>query len=221
MIHPKDVPAGQLILSFDGFGRLYSDGSKGNSVKIYISDSKIEKSNVWKKNNQSLASVDHYDINLGYSKEYDDTITVRIAYAGVYHFDDIYLSSMSAKLYDKYAAERMKNVYDITSFDNQKVTGTVNMQEDGLLYFSIYDYDNWDVYVDGKKAELIDNVNIAFTGVELSHGQHEIVLKYNFRVMKMAAAVSLAGLLAALIICLFHRRMRKRYLLNHEAGQHQ
>ena len=222
-ITPTDVPAGQLILSFDGLNRLYSDGSGGNSLRMYVSDSKIEKSNVRVNNNQALKDVDHYDINLGYSKKYEDTITVRFSEAGTYTFDDIYLSSMSASLYDKYAAQRIKSRYDISSFDDKTVTGTVEMQKDGILYFSIYDYDNWDVYVDGKRVEKLDRVNIAFTGVELSHGTHQIVLKYSFRVMKTAMMVTSAGLLAALIVCIIHllgRTRRQSEDTDYETGQH-
>ena len=97
------------------------------------------------------------------------------------------------------------------------------MQKDGILYFSIYDYDNWDVYVDGEKVEKLDRVNIAFTGVELSHGTHQIVLKYSFRVMKTAMMVTSAGLLAALIVCIIHllgRTRRQSEDTDYETGQH-
>lgn len=209
-IIPEKVPKGQLVLSFDGFERLYGDGTGGDTLKIVVSDGLIEKSNVKDNNNQTLNGVDHYDINLGYHEEYDRAITVKLTKAGQYAYDDIYLSSMSVANYDKYASERMKSRFDISSYDDRQVAGTVTMQEDGILFFSMYDHDNWDVYVDGKKTELLDKVNIAFTGVELSRGQHEIVLKYSFRMMQIGAIISLFGILLAVFICLVHRHFRKK-----------
>lgn len=208
-IVPKDVPAGQIIVSFDGFERMYDDGSGGNNLVLYVGDSKIEKSNWRKNNNQTLVGLNHYDINLGYREDYKDEITVRLAEAGQYKFDEIYLSSMSASLYEKYASERVKNRYNVTSFDNRQIKGTVDMQKDGILFFSMYDYDNWDIYVDGKKAKLISNVNIAFTGVELSHGQHDIMIKYNTGMLKLGLAVSLAGLLLMIVICVICKRRER------------
>jgi uncharacterized membrane protein YfhO len=208
-IVPKDVPAGQIIVSFDGFERLYDDGSGGNNLVLYVGDSKIEKSNWRKNNNQTLVGLNHYDINLGYREDYKDEITVRLAEAGQYKFDEIHLSSMSASLYEKYASERVKNRYNVTSFDNRQIKGTVDMQKDGILFFSMYDYDNWDIYVDGKKAKLISNVNIAFTGVELSHGQHDIMIKYNTGMLKLGLAVSLAGLLLMIVICVICKRRER------------
>lgn len=205
-----DKPSkGQLIVSFDGLVRLFSDGSEGNYFKLYAKSGEKEKSNNYKSGNQTIGGIEDYDINLGYNRNYSEDITISFSDPGTYVFDELRLSDMSVENYDTYAAERMDYDYKVTSFSDRNVSGSVDMPKDGIVFFSIYAPDNWDVYVDGEKQELIHDVNVAFAGVEVSAGQHDIELRYDFGYIKKGLAVSLVGLLLMIATHIIYRKRRK------------
>lgn len=203
-LNVQDVKNSQLILSFDNLQRTGSA-----DIKITAVNEKLSQMILNDDSNQTIPDRCDYDINMGYYDEYSGTIRLTFAYPGEYTFDKLYLSAMSADLFDQYAKVRQKSLYHITSYDAETVKGTVNLSKDSIVYFSIPSYRNWDVYVDGVKQERIDNVNIAFMGAEVPAGEHEVVLKYSRSMMKYAATVSLIGVLLAVLICIIHRRRRK------------
>ena len=58
-----------------------------------------------------------------------------------------------------------------------KVSGEIDLEDDGLLFLSIPYDKGWNIYVDGKKVsykKLIDT----FIGVELKQGKHKITMKF-------------------------------------------
>lgn len=202
-LNVKNVSDAQLILSFDNLKRagsadMYLTAENEKLSQVLINDDK----------NQTIPNRCDYDLNMGYYDEYSGTIRITVEYPGQYTFDRLYLSAMSADLYDKYAKIREDNLYQITEYDEETVRGTVDAGKDSIVYFSIPSYQNWDVYVDGIRQERIDNVNVAFMGVEVPAGQHEVVLQYSYKMMKYAGAVSIAGILMALIVCIISRRRR-------------
>ncbi|MBR6402642.1 MAG: glycosyltransferase [Eubacterium sp.] len=58
------------------------------------------------------------------------------------------------------------------------VTLSVNSTCDRILVFNEYSNENWEVFVDGAKTDLL-KVNYLFNGVKLSKGEHTVRFKYN------------------------------------------
>ncbi|MGN0447548.1 MAG: YfhO family protein [Acutalibacteraceae bacterium] len=97
----------------------------------------------------------------------------------------------------------MSNQFNITSFDETNIEGTVVAQEDCLLYTSIPYDEGWQVYIDGKKAGENEIVKIggALLGINLTKGSHNIELKYI--VPGLAAGVIISATVTALILLNF------------------
>ena len=66
----------------------------------------------------------------------------------------------------------------LTSFSDTKLTGTVNPQQNGVLYLSVPYEKGWSVTVDGQKAEVLSLFD-AVCGVKVDAGTHEIKLQYS------------------------------------------
>ena len=124
--------------------------------------------------------------------------------------DYIDVQLASTAFYDACAEKCMEGRLDVTSYNNRKVEGSVTAAKDGILFLSIPAYDNWDIYIDGKKADRIDNLDITFTGVSIPAGKHEITLRYNNRIVKYGGVVSAAGLILLVISRVAAHRRRKR-----------
>jgi len=81
----------------------------------------------------------------------------------------------------------------ITDFDYTRITGTVNVLEDGLLYTSIPNIGNWRVFVNGVERE-VTLIGEAMTGVMLEAGTHEVEFRYHNRSFTIGASVSAISL---------------------------
>ncbi len=90
------------------------------------------------------------------------------------------------------------------------VEGTVNAKKDGLLYLSIIKNDGWKVYIDGKKADKLYQVDTAFTGVKIKKGQHTVKLVYSTVGMPYTLFASVFGIIILVVIeILYFKRKRK------------
>lgn len=210
-INVNGVMDSQLIVSFDN---LLHTGS--NDIDISCSNSKLYQMAMNDSSNQTIPGICDYDLNMGYYDYYNGTIKITIGDPGEYTFDKLYVSAMSADLYDKYAEERVEEKYNIKSYGEEYVDGTVDVDEDSIVFFSMPVYSSWQFYVDGKHAEKIQDANVAFVGVEVPEGEHEITLEYEYKYHDVGLAASCAGLALMIMIGLvfnFRNRRRKEEVL--------
>ncbi|MBQ7587983.1 MAG: YfhO family protein [Lachnospiraceae bacterium] len=74
--------------------------------------------------------------------------------------------------------ELRANGMEITDFKDGYIGGIVNCSEDCVLFSSIPYEKGWTAYVDGVKTNVVPLVEDAFVGIELSQGDHDIILEY-------------------------------------------
>lgn len=206
----KDIPEGQLMISFDNLLRDSSDGVEGGAYDINAWDSRVTKTVLNQHSRQGISGLKNHDLNMG-NVSGTDEITISLSKKGTYTFDRFYVSSMSNANYDKYASECMENALDVSEYDDKHVEATIDTDEEGILFLSIPAYDNWDVYVDGEKAEKINNLDITFMGVRVPAGRHEITLRYNNRFVRYGSIVSLAGVLILALILIRRKKSSREY----------
>ncbi|MDO4485173.1 MAG: YfhO family protein [Bacillota bacterium] len=186
----------------------YEDDEK---FKIFVTKGNIEKAAINNKGkNQGFNDVVDFNINLGYYDSLEGDIDVFIDNFGNYSFEEIAVYAMPMDIYNRNAKLLENKKYNITEFDNDYVDGYVNSDKDGILYLSISDADGWHVYIDGKEAEKISNVNIGFTGVEISAGEHRIELKYSYPGIIIGVIATIAGIVALFAVVICRRRLKKQ-----------
>lgn len=203
----KDVPEGQLMLSFDNLLRNSKKGSDGGSYELHARDDRVAKVVINQHSRQGVAGLRNHDISMG-SVLGADKIQITLSDKGTYTYDRFYVSSMSNANYDKFASACMENRLDVSSYDDRQVTASVDTGSDGILFLSIPAHDNWDVYIDGAKADKINDMDITFPGAYVPAGSHEVILKYNNRFVRYGSIVSAAGLLLLVIVMLRYRKFQ-------------
>lgn len=70
------------------------------------------------------------------------------------------------------------NPYQVESYSDTKITGTITADNTGIMYTSIPYDKGWSVYIDGKKSKATEICDGALTGVLLTAGTHEVIFKY-------------------------------------------
>ena len=209
-IHVSDVPESQLVVSFDNLRRVGKNGeNKGNFI-LKCSNGELQSEANNRKNNQTIAGIVDYDLNMGYHKTYTGDLTIGFSKKGRYEFDRLYVSAMSTANFDKYAEERCGSVYKVTEQESDKVSGTLDVKKDGYLFLSIPVNANWNVYIDGAQVAEIHNANIAFFATPVTQGQHEVELRYDYRSRRIALAITLAGILLMVVLSVIDKINSRR-----------
>ena len=208
----KDIPDCQLMVSFDNLLRNARGNENGGSYEIYASDGKVKREVEVLKSRQGVDDLVNHDLNMGHHKG-NAEIKIVFERKGTYTFDGIHLYAMSTALYDKYAKADEENRFKVNDYDERRVKGTVDSAEGGILFLSIPVHAGWDVYIDGEKVEMIDDLNLTFTGAYVPAGKHDVELKYNNRFVKIGSLITFFS--AVCLVLLLHKERRNKDKKDH------
>jgi uncharacterized membrane protein YfhO len=111
--------------------------------------------------------------------------------------------------YGQDVAELKKDSMVISSFKENKITGSVKVQAQKLLCLSIPYDEGWKAQLNGKDIHLY-RINSGFTGIILDTGANEITLSYIPRLRKEGLLISLAGVVVTGGFLGFSRLLRRR-----------
>lgn len=92
-----------------------------------------------------------------------------------------------------------KDTLNISEQRQNKIKGTINVDKDKILFFSIPFDRGWNIKVDGKSVNAM-MVNIGFIGVPVEKGLHNIELSFTPLYFYIGAIISLIAII--LFICL-------------------
>lgn len=89
----------------------------------------------------------------------------------------LYAYSFDSDVFREVYDELNSSTFELESFEDTTVKGSIKVKEDGLLYTSIPFDNGWTVYVDGKKTETHAFKN-ALLSVYLTEGDHKITFQF-------------------------------------------
>lgn len=93
----------------------------------------------------------------------------------------------------------------ITSFDTDRIEGTVTAENDGVLLFTIPYDGGWSLKIDGKKVPLT-KVAGYLSGAEISAGTHEIEMAYTVPGIIAGGIISGLGVMALVLWIIIRKR---------------
>ena len=150
-------------------------------------------------------------LDLGYGKT-SDTLEIRFSEAGEYRFERIELIAQPMAHYAEKLAPLAAAQAESVAIDGNRVTIGYDLDRPALACVAIPFSQGWRATVDGEVAEILP-ANVMYMGVMIPEGPHTIELVYQTPGLRLGAALSLAGLAAALIadlVSLARRRRRSR-----------
>ncbi|MDE6425980.1 MAG: YfhO family protein [Ruminococcus sp.] len=199
--------AGSAIYSYDGVdgGYLYGYATNGGCDKIKVtSDGTVIESEV---------SIEDYPVVFPMGNgQAGTTADIEISAkkdnkSGTYNLM-VYALKQSAfeEAYNKLADEQL----NITSFSDDKISGEIDVIQDGILFMSMPYEKGWTVYVDGEKTETMPVLH-SMMGARVSAGHHTITLEYMPEGLVMGVIVSgVAVIIFGVVAFLDFRRRRRR-----------
>lgn len=119
----------------------------------------------------------------------------------------LYVGVLKQDVFDR-AYDLLKDeVLNVSHYTSKGIKGAITAKQSGLMYTSIPYETGWNVYVDGKKAE-ITFIADALIGVRLSEGEHIVELKYVPLYVYFAVFISAVGIGLFVGICIWDKKKR-------------
>lgn len=109
------------------------------------------------------------------------------------------------KAYNLLADEQL----NITSFGDTKITGDIDVIEDGILYLSMPYEKGWTVKVDGEKVKTVKVLH-SMLGAEVPAGHHTIELEYMPEGLVMGVVVSGTALIICIAVAFIDVKRRRK-----------
>ncbi|MEY8460665.1 YfhO family protein [Eggerthellaceae bacterium 24-137] len=148
---------------------------------------------------------DDFLVNLGYSKEGTKAISISFPRPGVYRFEDLRVVCQSMEKYEELVESLGRYSLDNVRVGGNKVAGTIAVPDERVLCVSVPYSAGWRVRIDGVETPLL-KVNEMYIGARIVQGEHEIEFVYETPGLRLGAALSAAGVVLFVLVCVCRRR---------------
>ena len=146
-----------------------------------------------------------YVLDLGYMTE-DSIITIASDEGNKLQ---CFVYELNQDVFDEFCKEFDQSTWNITSYDDTHMEGTIDVKEYGIFVSNII-YDNgWTVYVDGKEVEY-EAFKDALISFQLTEGTHEIKFSYFPHGLKEGLIISVISLVAFITIAVLFKLPAKK-----------
>lgn len=195
------IPKGELYIIFENIN--YTPDSNKSSTKYTLKVENAEKTvseTVQDIKNAYYIKKDNLVFNFGESNSEDNKIEITIdTNKGKFTFDNIKVVSIPYDKIDEQTQKIRKSEFENVIYSNNKITGTIKNQGDGILQLAIPFSNGWKCYVDGQEVEII-KVNTAFVGIPLKSGEHSIEFVYSTPGLNLGIMSSILGIIGLIIL---------------------
>jgi uncharacterized membrane protein YfhO len=176
------------------------------NVFVYVDGEKI----CTKKTNANTSGYTYtiylHDIKKGdkvlveYSEMYFETTTASVE---EFHKD----------AFDKFYNVLSQEVLENTSYSNGIYAGQITCRKDSTLMITVpYDV-CLKAYVDGEETEIMPVLKDALCGINITAGEHNIVLSYEDDILPYTMGISLIFITFNVLLLTFHKRFDKKKML--------
>ncbi len=148
-------------------------------------------------------------MNLCYSENERNCVTLKFKDAGVYSFDSIEVIEQPMKNYVDNINERKKNILNDLQISDNGFSGNVKLTEPQLMFFSVPYSKGFEAYIDGEKAEIL-RANTWGMALDIDAGQHQIEFRYRTPGLVPGIMISTLGFATfGTILCLQRKKKNK------------
>lgn len=155
--------------------------------------------------------------SLGSGNGQTDTVTLRFWEDGDIRFSDLRIYNLPMRAYRAQLEELKKESLRGVQLGNNRVTGSVKLESDGVLQIAVPYGKGWTARVDGKaarvdgKAARLMRCGGMYMGVALDAGEHHLELRYCTPGLKAGAVISAAALTLLLALSILDGWRRKKF----------
>ena len=184
----KQAKLKQIYLSYD------PDNRHHNTFTIPVTSGEVETGfryetprYIW------YSGVHDFVLNLGYGESLSDKIILTFPERGLYRFDSISVWQQPLRQLEDLLRERRENVLEDVQIQGNRITGSISLEKEKLLFLSIGYDKGWKAFVDGEEVPVYKTNGLGM-GIMLKEGEHEVELRYRTRGILAGLVLSVLGL---------------------------
>lgn len=180
------------------------------TIQAYEGDACVQSKKLLYYTNKNAKYNNRHDflVNLGYSREAKNRITILFPYAGTWSLDSLEVVCQPMKNYQQQISALKAEPLEAVSFGENRITGQIQLKQSRILCISLPWSGGWSARVDGKQVPLY-KANGMYMGLSLTPGTHQIQLCYETPGLKEGRIISLLGIVMFLLLVLY-REIRQK-----------
>lgn len=180
-----------------------------NVASIMIQSEGREKTiNYATKGHNQSTGKNNYLCNLGYFEVPPEQIEINFLQKGKYKWDSVRVISQPIERIGFYFDKLRGNVLENIAIKGNKIEGTINLKEEKILCLSIPFRKGWEAYVDGDKTEIMQ-ANTMFMAIQMSPGEHSVMLKYHTPGIYAGIGISIFGIIILFIVLIKIKQLQE------------
>lgn len=148
-----------------------------------------------------------YLLFCGYHEEKTSSLQVKFYGNMKFHCDAIKIYCQPMEAADGYVDQLKEEALENVEMLDDQVKGTIHLEKEKVLVFSIPYDKGWKAYVDGKETELV-KANMMYMGILMEPGEHTVELYYQIPGLKISILLSLAGVAIFAVALMIRRKKR-------------
>lgn len=196
----SDLSSASLTLTAKSNGNMY----------LYITSKEVKTITCEAKGNVIIQNIDTpYILDLGYFEAGEEAeITLESASEKDEACIELYAYTVNSDILNAGYEKLNESALNITKHTDRKIIGTVNAQENSVLYSSIPYDEGWSVYIDGEKVTTFE-IGKSLLGVDITAGEHEIEYKYTPKGLSYSVLISATTLIITGIYIFLYKNKKK------------
>lgn len=163
------------------------------------------------------SGVDTYMVNMGTTPDditeisTKDSIKLTFSHVATYTMDDWTICYQNLdNVHNDYKARTQDVLENVVISDSEnKVSGTISLDETKILATQLPYSKGWSVKVDGKEAEVLD-INTMFCGVLLDAGEHTVQFSYVTPYANLAVILTVTGTVMLIATGVYYSLKKKK-----------
>lgn len=148
-------------------------------------------------------------INLGYSDEKRDELTIRFNTVGTFCFSEFSIVEQPMDNFFQQVDRLADSGVSDISVEGDVISFAVDRESAGIACVAVPYQKGWSATVDGASAEVAD-IQGGLCGIYLEAGQHQVVLKYQNPVTTLSIALCMVGAILLIGVMLLYRMQMRR-----------
>ncbi|PYZ95877.1 hypothetical protein CR205_15965 [Alteribacter lacisalsi] len=149
------------------------------------------------------------DLNLGYHDGLDQELTIEFSADNVYEISDMMIYRLDTSLYEDQVSARQEQAMTDITFSNNRMEGSVDLEEPGILTLAVPYDEGWRAEVNGEAAEIAQ-VNGGLMAIVLPEGEHQIELSYRSPYFGTGLGLSLLAWGGFIGLIVYRRRQSRK-----------
>jgi uncharacterized membrane protein YfhO len=178
-------------------------------LNLKISGSPSKSFYYYTENNENYSDNHDYTVNLCYSKDSVNSITMTFTETGIYTYDSIEIIAQPMDNYNEQVSALKETTLHNQKIGTDTVTGTISLDESKVLCFSIPYSSGWSAYVDGRQTTLYQ-ANTKNMAIILDAGEHDIKLIYHTPYLRIGAIISFIAIIPLILVIIYSNKNRKK-----------